>query len=1293
MLQVRQGTVRCSPRVRLWMVAATALCLGACGTTTGGTSTKTPDVHSDIADTKVADIAADVTMDASADVFVPCVDEGHGGGHGCACSSDDECSQSGLCIEDGQGAKTCAMPCLGGACPAGLACTATETSTGSSDFCVPRYGHLCDPCETQADCEAVGLTGTACVDYGPAGAFCGILCHGDGDCGSGYRCAAAHRIDGSQTQQCVRSGVGGAYGECACSVHAIAAQRSTTCYLAATPGCKGTRTCEAAGLTACSASPASSEVCDGKDNNCNGLTDEQTCDDAKVCTQDACDAAKAALGQDGCTHTPAAGPCNADNDACTQNDQCDAGTCKAGATADCDDKNPCSVDSCDAIKGCQHAFSPGKACDDGNACTANDACDQGLCRAGSLLICDDKNDCTADTCDTQSGACVATNVDGATCSDGDACTIFDGCKDGSCQGKANPCDDGNACTGTACDSKTGCSYLAVSGSCDDGDACTTGEACAGGLCTGGSAATCTASSPCVTTACSKSTGLCVETPRLDGTACSDNTACTKDDSCVGGVCKGEDLNCDDANACTGDSCSPSAGCQHLALTTPCDDGLACTMGDACTNGACVGQAKVCTASGSCVTSSCSPISGLCVELPKTGTVTCDDNTACTSGDLCVGAACAGKTIDCNDNNTCTIDSCDVIAGCKHEATGGGCSDGDACTTGDACLGGNCVGTPIDVSKTCDDNNACTDDTCTKADGCVSLNNSKACDDGVPCTVGDHCGGGACTSGANTCVCATTPDCAAYEDGNLCNGTMVCNLGIGACVLNPATIVTCSSAANTTCETNACVPASGACELQPIHEGLSCDDGSACTESDLCISGACKGSAVSCDDSNVCTSDACNLSSGCTHTSLDSGACDADGNACTTPDTCKNGACIAGAVVVCNDNNPCTLDSCEPATGLCQAVTVTDGTACDDGDVCTGNDLCTAGVCKGTAEASSSLLVAGSGTPGFTDAKGELAQFTAPRAITSNAAGILYVADTEDQRIRRIALDGTVTKLSGLGTSGFKDGTAGTSRFWNPSGIALKGDGSILYVADRFNQRIRIVSTTDGSAGTLAGDAPPPVFGDPKATGGFADGWGAAAQFDEPVGIAVGPDTYLYVCDSANNRIRRISPAGDVTTVAGQAAAGSADGVGAAASFNVPLGIAVGGDGALYVTEGAGNRIRKIVLSGGIGTVSTFAGSGTAGLQNGAVADARFQSPFGIAVDMLGHVYVADSKNHVVREIFGGQVTTLAGTGVAGYAEGKLDAAKFNEVSGILVASPGVWYVADSLSHRIRKLADPVRACN
>ena len=268
------------------------------------------------------------------------------------------------------------------------------------------------------------------------------------------------------------------------------------------------------------------------------------------------------------------------------------------------------------------------------------------------------------------------------------------------------------------------------------------------------------------------------------------------------------------------------------------------------------------------------------------------------------------------------------------------------------------------------------------------------------------------------------------------------------------------------------------------------------------------------------------------------------------------------------------------------------------------------------------------------------------------------------------LQATVTTLAGS-TEGFADGTGTAVQFNFPRGIAAGADGS-LYVADIGNNRIRRV-TPAGTVTTLAGN-----------TEGFADGTGTAARFDSPSGVAVGADGSLYVADTQNNRIRRVTPAGVVTTLAGSTQ-GLADGMGTNAWFYFPQGIAVGADGSLYVTDGFNSRIRKITPAG---EVTTLAGNGSFGFANGTGTAAAFNFPQGIAVGTDGSLYVTDTENNRIRKVTpAGAVTTLAGSirGLGGFADGTGTAALFNGPTGIAAGADGSLYVADYYNNRIRKI--------
>jgi sugar lactone lactonase YvrE len=294
----------------------------------------------------------------------------------------------------------------------------------------------------------------------------------------------------------------------------------------------------------------------------------------------------------------------------------------------------------------------------------------------------------------------------------------------------------------------------------------------------------------------------------------------------------------------------------------------------------------------------------------------------------------------------------------------------------------------------------------------------------------------------------------------------------------------------------------------------------------------------------------------------------------------------------------------------------------------------------------------------------------PWGVAVDAKGNVYVADRSDDTIRMIAGGGTITILAGSpGASGSADGTGSAARFNVPQGIAVDGSGNV-YVGDSGNGTVRKI-TSAGVVTTLAGT--------PGATGS-ADGTGGAASFDLPCGLAVDASGNVYVADAANQTIRKITPAGVVTTLAGTpGVTGSADGTGGAASFDDPFFVAVDASGSVYVADNANCTIRKVTASG---AVTTLAGSpGAKGLVDGTGGTARFNYPIGIAVDAAGNVYVSEQANQTIRRISSaGVVTTLAGVSnpVPTELEGGMgEYAVFNSMAGVAVDSVGNIYAASS----------------
>jgi sugar lactone lactonase YvrE len=320
-----------------------------------------------------------------------------------------------------------------------------------------------------------------------------------------------------------------------------------------------------------------------------------------------------------------------------------------------------------------------------------------------------------------------------------------------------------------------------------------------------------------------------------------------------------------------------------------------------------------------------------------------------------------------------------------------------------------------------------------------------------------------------------------------------------------------------------------------------------------------------------------------------------------------------------------------------------------------------------------------GSSGSADGTGNAARFNYPGWVAVDNAGNLYVADSDNNTIRKISSGGVVTTLAGTAGSpgyGSADGTGSAARFFNPTGVAVDGAGNV-YVADFSNSTIRKVSSGE-VATTVAGSA---------RSLGSVDGTGSAARFSQPAGVAVDSAGNLYVADTFNETIRKISSGGVVTTLAGLAGSyGSVDGTGSAARFNGPSGVAVDSIGNLYVADQHNQAIRKISSGGVVTTVAGSAG-GPSGSADGTGSAARFRDPSGLAVDSAGNLYVADTGNSTIRKIdSGGVVTTLAGlAGSSGSADGTGSAAQFRFPDGVTVDSAGNVYVADTGNHTMRKV--------
>ncbi|MBI3939488.1 MAG: SMP-30/gluconolactonase/LRE family protein [Acidobacteria bacterium] len=329
-------------------------------------------------------------------------------------------------------------------------------------------------------------------------------------------------------------------------------------------------------------------------------------------------------------------------------------------------------------------------------------------------------------------------------------------------------------------------------------------------------------------------------------------------------------------------------------------------------------------------------------------------------------------------------------------------------------------------------------------------------------------------------------------------------------------------------------------------------------------------------------------------------------------------------------------------------------------------------------------IAGNGTGGFGGDGGQAtaAQLDTPIDVAVDDSGNVYIADSNNNRIRKMASDGSITTLAGTGLPGFSGdgGPATAARLNDPYGVAVDASGSI-YIADTFNNSVRVISA-DLVIRTAAGNGAGGIDGD----GGPA----VLAQFGIPQGIAVDSGGNLYIADSLKHRIRKVSRGGVITTVAGTGKAGfNGDSIPAtAAEVNSPQAVAIDGAGTLYVADTLNHRIRKIATDG---VISTVAGVGVAGFggDGGAATSAQMNTPQGIAVTAAGVLYIADTFNYRVRRVTGATISTVAGVGTAGF-EGDGGAATSSRLlspTSLAIDAGGNVYIADTLNNRIRRVND------
>jgi len=490
-------------------------------------------------------------------------------------------------------------------------------------------------------------------------------------------------------------------------------------------------------------------VCTEPDGTCVDPCADVDCDDANPCTTDAC-----VVADDGTTSCSNVDEGCDDGDACTENDACDPadGSC-AGTAVVCDDGNACTDDDCDTATGCITTNNTA-ACDDGSACTENDVCAGGTCGGTAIAdCCETDADCAAgtETCDTATNTCVPVAP---------ACTAD------------IDCDDGDACTDDVCTDGV-CSNDFNTGTCDDGDACTTGDVCADGVCAG------------------------------------TDVECPSGQECVAGSCTDIQCetaaDCDDGLLCTTDVCNQGTkACEYTNVDAQCNDGLFCSGTWTCDPSDADADANGCVNTGNpCAnpTPVCNEATDMCDAC--TTAAQCDDDVPCTD-DACIAGSCNNTNIDANCPDTLNCDGVDFCDPANPDA------DDDGCVQ---------PGNPCDP-QLCDEGTYVVGDPGT----CVDCTANADCDDGVTCTQ-DVCDGG-------TGNCSHTDTDALCPDGSFCDGVDTCN------------------PADPDADADGCVPNPYAC-------------GNACNENnDACFDCASNGD---CNDGIACTDDFCDGFSGlCSH---------------------------------------------------------------------------------------------------------------------------------------------------------------------------------------------------------------------------------------------------------------------------------------------------------------------------------------------------------------------------------------------------------------------------------------------
>lgn len=892
----------------------------------------------------------------------------------------------------------------GTACAPVDACFVTaECQSGTCTGVTPSCNHDGNLC-TETACQA----GTGLCVTTPLANF--AICDDDNLCTVNDRCLEGD-CSGTQTpcaedgDPCTIAACAPSTGQCVTTPQADGTACDDDDPCTSDDGCVG-GTCTG-GSSACAhlSGPCVAVTCDAETGECEvtNLNDDTPCDDNNPCTiqercadgictggdsscevsDDPCTTILCDANTGDCISSPTEGlvPCD-DADLCTQSDVCLNGFCVGGPVECKDDGNPCTAEGCVSTSGCiSIGLDDAVGCDDQNPCTKTSTCQSGVCSPTAVTCPPTGNPCSVATCKATTGECEYKPLgNGAPCDDGNICSAGDACQGFICvPGEPVVCwDDNNTCTEETCEPTSGCVTTPAQDGivCDDDNACTSGTSCDDGVCSKGQTVSCDlVTEACLVSVCDPNFGCTLSTAD-NGSPCDDDSACTTNDACQNGTCAGQNIDCPPSdNPCVAVTCDSELGCvtNQLPNNTDCNDQNACTTNTHCINGTCVAEITIeCPPSTlPCRVATCSPGTGGCILIPVANETSCDDSDPCTVNTTCTAGACVGGLIPpCpSDDDPCTSKVCIPGTGCLYPVLTDGttCNDGSACTTLDTCQDGLCVG--VDPVACAPLTNPCFVSACNPSTGSCDVLEApedKPCHDGNLCTVTDGCTKGVCTGvdvvctqDDNPCTVSNCVDitgfCAtsATEAGSPCNDSNPCSEqdhcdDSGLC---EGTISTCPTP-EAPCQVALCDGSTGECVVSNSPNGSPCIDDNPCTSDDFCAAGVCvTGTSPACQTSNPCMAPLCEPTAGdCSEVPLNDGLPCNDNDACTSDGLCVGGLCVPKETIQCpNDNNPCTDQTCNPITGLCETVPIAAPIPCDDDNACTIGDHCENGLCSPNQE--------------------------------------------------------------------------------------------------------------------------------------------------------------------------------------------------------------------------------------------------------------------------------------------------------------------------------------------------------